>query len=85
MSYRSNNSNYGYQRQSMNSTVNQSFNNEQQQAQIMSPSSARESLDDSLKQMTQDNKQITEIELNMNCSDEQLSEAQLANCPVKVR
>jgi hypothetical protein len=57
---------------------------QQQQDQILSPSPTRESLEENIKQIINDTKQITDIDLNMNCFDEQLSDAQIAHCPVKV-
>lgn len=84
--YRSNSTNYSYQRQQINVPTHHILNNEQHQSQqqIHSPSSVRDSLDDSFKQNTHDSKQITDIDLNMNCVDEPLSETQMAHCPVKV-
>ena len=71
--YRNNNNNNQYQRQ---------YQHDQQQT--LSPSPTHENIEDSLKQLINDAKQTSDMELNMNCADEQLSEAQLAHCPVKV-
>jgi len=57
---------------------------QQQQQQILSPSPTRENFDDSMKQLVNEMKQTSDMELNMNCVDEILSEAQLEHCPVKV-
>jgi hypothetical protein len=73
--YRNNNQ---YQRQY------QQDQQQQQQQQILSPSPIRENFDDNMKQLVNESKQIADIELNMNCIDEILSEAQLEHCPVKV-
>ena len=80
-----NNTNQSYQRQHLSSLANHHYNNEQQQQQMLSPSPTRESFDESNKQTTHDTKLVTDIELNMNCMDEQLSDVQLSHCPVKVR
>jgi hypothetical protein len=72
--YRNNNQ---YQRQY------QQDQQQQQQQQILSPSPIRENFDDNMKQLVNESKQIVDIELNMNCIDEILSEAQLEHCPVK--
>jgi hypothetical protein len=56
---------------------------QQQQQQILSPSPTRENLEENFKQMINESK-TSDIELNMNCIDEQLSEVQLQHCPVKV-
>ena len=37
-----------------------------------------------MKQLANEAKQLSDIELNMNCMDEGLSEAQMEHCPVKV-
>ena len=74
-----NNNNNQYQRQ-----FHPQQNHEQQQQQILSPSPTRESLEETLKQMINETKQLTDMELNMNCMEEQLTETQLAHCPVKV-
>jgi hypothetical protein len=55
-----------------------SNNNYQQQNQVLSTSPIHESFDENSKQI------ISDIDLNMNCSDEQLSDVQIAHCPVKV-
>ncbi|CAF3384500.1 unnamed protein product [Rotaria sp. Silwood1] len=51
--------------------------------QTLSPSPIRENFDDTMKQLLNETKQTIDIELNMNCMEEQLSEVQLAHCPVK--
>jgi hypothetical protein len=80
--YRNNNQ---YQRQFHHQhNHDQQQQQQQQQQQILSPSPTRENLEESIKQMMNESKQTTDMELNMNCMDEQLSEAQLAHCPVKV-
>ena len=55
-----------------------------EQIQTLSPSPSREMLDENIKQLNNDNKQTLDIDLNMNCADDGLSEVQLAHCPVKV-
>ena len=57
---------------------------QQQQQQILSPSPTRENFDDNMKQLVNESKQLSDLELTMNCFDEGLSEAQLEHCPVKV-
>ena len=79
-----NNTNQSYQRQQLSSSAQHHYNNEQQQQQMLSLSPTRESLDESIKQLAHDNKLVIDIELNMNCMDDQLSEVQLGHCPVKV-
>jgi len=76
--YRNNNQ---YQRQ-----FHHQYNHDQQQQQqqILSPSPTRENLEENVKQNINETKQSIDIELNMNCMEEQLSEVQLTNCPVKV-
>jgi hypothetical protein len=78
--YRNNNNQYQRQLHHQYNTEQQ----QQQQQQTRSPSPTRDNLEDSIKQMINETKQITDMELNMNCSEEQLTEAQLAHCPVKV-
>jgi hypothetical protein len=58
--------------------------NHEQQQQTLSPSPTRENLEENLKQMINESKQTADIDLNLNCMDDQLSEVQLAHCPVKV-
>ncbi|CAF4928018.1 unnamed protein product, partial [Rotaria socialis] len=50
--------------------------------QMLSPSPTRENFDEN-KQILNDSKQSIDMELNMNCMEEQLTEAQLVHCPVK--
>ncbi|CAF1332249.1 unnamed protein product [Adineta steineri] len=72
LSYRNNNNN-NYQRQQ----------DQQQQNSTILSSPIDEMYDDNMKQMMNDTKQIIDIDLNMNCSDDHLSDVQLAHCPVK--
>jgi uncharacterized glyoxalase superfamily metalloenzyme YdcJ len=51
---------------------------QQQQNQIISSSPINENFDENNKQIYFD------MDLNMNCFEEQLSDSQLAHCPVKV-
>jgi hypothetical protein len=86
--YRPTNTNQSYQRANLASTNHQIYNNndqqqQQQQVQILSPSPQHESFDENFKLINSDVKQTNEIELNMNCLEEQLSEAQLNHRPVK--
>jgi hypothetical protein len=76
--YRNNNQ---YQRQ-----FHQQHNHEQQQLQqqTLSSSPTQENLEENLRQLINETRQISDMELNMNCMDEQLTDAQLAHCPVKV-
>ena len=53
-------------------------NNYQQQNQVLSSSPIQENFEESNKQI------ISDIDLNMNCVDEQLSDVQMAHHPVKV-
>jgi hypothetical protein len=57
---------------------------QQQQNQAVLSSPTGENFDDNSKQIINDTKQINDIDLNMNCSEEQLSDIQLGHCPVKV-
>jgi hypothetical protein len=57
---------------------------QQQQQQTLSPSPIRENFDDNMKQLANESKQLSDLELTMNCFDEGLSEAQMEHCPVKV-
>lgn len=59
---------------------NKPYQNEQQ---MLSPSPIRENFDESMK-MLNDSKQSIDIELTMNCMEDQLTEAQLIHRPVKV-
>jgi hypothetical protein len=68
----------------MNNQYQRQYQHEQQQSQILSPSPTRENFEENLKQMINETKQTFDMELNMNCMDEQLSEVQLEHCPVKV-
>ena len=47
-------------------------------------SPTRENFDESMTQIVTDTKQLLDIDLSMNCSDEQLSDAQMSHCAVKV-
>lgn len=51
---------------------------QRQQEPVLPSSPTQENFDENNKQMHYD------IDLNMNCSDEQLSDSQMAHCPVKV-
>ncbi|CAF1210762.1 unnamed protein product, partial [Adineta ricciae] len=65
-----------------NNTYQQRQQQEQSNATILqSPTS--ENFDDSMKQLVNEAKQMIDMDLNMNCSEDQLSDTQLANCPVK--
>ncbi|CAF3954181.1 unnamed protein product [Rotaria magnacalcarata] len=70
--YRNNNNN--------NNNNNKQYSHEQQ---TLSPSPTRENFDENIKQILNDSKQSVDMELNMNCMEEQLTEAQLVHCPVK--
>lgn len=72
MSYRNNNQ---YQRQ---------YQYDQQHIRSPSPS-ARENFDENNRNLLNESKQLSDVDLNMNCADEALSEVQLKNCPVKVK
>ncbi|CAF0950763.1 unnamed protein product, partial [Didymodactylos carnosus] len=66
----------------------QSFSQQHSQKQDFSPPLSplprRESIEESIKQMIRETKQQIDVELNMSCSEEQLSDAQLSHFPVKV-
>ncbi|CAF0769283.1 unnamed protein product [Didymodactylos carnosus] len=65
----------------------QPFNNSQQKQEFsppLSPLPRRESIEESIKQMIRETKQQIDVELNMSCSEEQLTDAQLSHFPVKV-
>lgn len=82
-----NNNNHGNtKRAQIPYRTNQQFQRQYQHDQIqnLSPSPSRDISDENIKQLINDNKQIADIELNMNCVDDGLSEVQLAHCPVKV-
>ena len=57
---------------------------QQQQQQNLSSSPTRENLEENLRQLMNETRSTIDMDLNMNCMDEQLTEAQLAHCPVKV-
>lgn len=80
------NNNGNNKRAQMPYRTNQQYQRQYQQDQIqtLSPSPSREILDENVKQLMNENKQALDMELTMNCVDDGLSEAQLANCPVKV-
>lgn len=69
--YRNNNNNNNFQKQ------------QEQSNQILSLSPNFENFDDSNKELNIDAKQ-NDSDLNMFCFEEQLSEYQMAHCPVKV-
>jgi len=82
--YRSTNTNQSFQRSNLPTANQQMYNNnDQQQVQMLSPSPQHETFDENFKLINPDVKQTNEIELNMNCLEEQLSEAQLNHRPVK--
>ena len=89
--YRTNiNNNNLYQRQHMasSSSVHHPYNNEQQQQQQQQqyrvPSPPNDSIDDNAKHLMNEAKQSIDIDLNMNCMEDGLSEVQVAHSPVKV-
>lgn len=65
-------------------TTNQYQRQYLDQQQTLSPSPIREISDENNKQSINETKQMSDLELNMNCADDGLSDAQLAHCPVKV-
>lgn len=65
-------------------TTNQYQRQYHDQQQTLSPSPIRDISDENSKQIINETKQMSDMELNMNCADDGLSDAQLANCPVKV-
>jgi hypothetical protein len=80
--YRNNNQ---YQRQYHHQhNHEQQQQQQQQQQQNISSSPTHENLEDNLRQLMNETRSIADMDLNMNCMDEQLTEAQLAHCPVKV-
>lgn len=72
LSYRNTNNMNNYQKQ------------QEQSNQISSLSPAPENYDDNMKEMLSDIKQNNDIDLNMFCFEEQLSDVQLEHSPVKV-
>ncbi|CAF2778923.1 unnamed protein product [Rotaria sp. Silwood2] len=76
LSYRNNNNNN-------NNNITNYQKQQEQSNQILSLSPTSENFDDSIKEINNDTKQINDIDLNMFCFEEQLSDNQLAHCPVK--
>lgn len=71
-------------RNTNNSNAYQQRQHEQSGVTVLA-SPTGENYDESAKQALNESKQAPDMDLHMNCSDEQLSEVQLTHCPVKVR
>ena len=75
-----------YSQMSYRNTNNRQHQYEQQQQQMIhspSPSIRGENFDENNRYTINESKQLSDVDLNMNCMDEPLSEVQLKHCPVK--